>query len=191
MRLRCARSAGLKMNMYTYYIEHQFAFAKHPDIGPKDGSLLPEELKALVEQSRRYGIEVVGNQQSFGHLGTILEKEAYKDLRETTWVINPTSEKTYQFLDDLYSEQAPLTDSKFFNVCCDETGGLGTARRRTLADKIGVGGVYVQHITRIHDMLRDKYGKRMMMWGDIISAAPREPEGHPQGHRHADLGLQR
>jgi len=41
-----------------------------------------------------------------------------------------------------------------------------------VAAKIGVGGVYTRHLRRLHDLLRDKYGKRMMMWGDIILNHP-------------------
>ena len=50
--------------------------------------------------------------------------------------------------------------------------GLGTGPSKELADQIGVGGVYVRHLRRMHDLLRDKYGKRMMMWGDIILNHP-------------------
>ncbi|PYJ06307.1 MAG: hypothetical protein DME25_06955, partial [Verrucomicrobia bacterium] len=158
-------AALLRMNVFTYYLEHQFAFTKHPLIGPKNGSLKPEELKALVHYATHRGIEIIGNQQSFGHFGNILRHDAYAELRETPDVLNPMSEKTYQLLDDLYSEQAPLLASKFFNVCCDETEGLGTGPSKALAGQVGVGGVYTRHLRRIHDLLRDHYGKRMMMWG--------------------------
>ena len=50
--------------------------------------------------------------------------------------------------------------------------GLGTGPARELAASIGVGGVYVRHIRRIHDLLRDHHHKRMMMWGDIILQHP-------------------
>jgi hypothetical protein len=166
-------SALLRMNFFTYYLEHQFAFAKHPLIGPKDGSLKPEELKALVEYAADRGIEIIGNQQSFGHFWNLLRHELYKDLRETPGIVNPMNEKTYEFLGDLYSEQAPLLTSKFFNVCCDETDGLGTGPSKELAAKIGVGGVYTRHILRLHDLLKEKFGKRMMMWGDIILNHPK------------------
>jgi hexosaminidase len=86
--------------------------------------------------------------------------------------VSPMNEKTYQFLDDLYSEQAPRLNSKFFNVCCDETEGLGTGPSQELAAKIGVGGVYTRHLRRLYDLLRDNYRKRMMMWGDIILNHP-------------------
>ena len=81
-------------------------------------------------------------------------------------------EETYQLLDDLYSEVCPLLPFEMFNVCCDETQGLGTGPSKDLAAKIGVAGVYVRHVRRVHDLLRDRYHKRMMMWGDIIVQHP-------------------
>jgi len=164
--------AFLKMNLFTYYMEHQYAFAKHPVIGPKDGSLLPDELKALVSFGKPLGVDILGNQQSFGHFGHILKHDQYKHLQEVGGVLCPTKEESYKLLDDLYSEVIPLLPFPFFNVCCDETWGLGKGPSKELADKIGVGGVYAGHLRRIHDLLKDKYGKRMMMWGDIILQHP-------------------
>lgn len=172
--------AYFKHNLWTYYMEYQYAFRKHPDIGPPNGSLQPEELKALVEFAKKYHIEILGNQQSFGHFGWILRREKYAHLRETSDVLTPVREETYQLLDDLYSEVCPLLPFPWFNVCCDETWGLGKGPSKELAQKIGVGGVYVQHIRRIHAILRDKYKKRMMMWGDIILQHPDQLEQIPK-----------
>lgn len=167
-----ALGALLKMNLFTYYMEYQYAFRKHPDIGPPDGSLQPEELVRLVDFARLYHVQILGNQQSFGHFGRILRHEKYRHLRETPSLLTPVREETYQLLDDLYSEVCPLLPFPMFNVCCDETWGLGQGPSRKLAAEIGVGGVYVRHIRRIHDLLREKYNKRMMMWGDIILRHP-------------------
>lgn len=170
----------LKYNFWTYYMEDQFAFKKHPDIGPKGGQLTPEELKALVEYSTKYNMEIVGNQQSFGHFEKILKLPAYKHLAESAEVIDPQNEETYKLLDDMYSEVATITNSKFFNVCCDEVWSLGTGKAKELAEKIGVGGIYTMHMKRIHDILKDKYGKRMMMWGDIILQHPENLKDIPK-----------
>lgn len=164
--------AGLKLNLFTYYMEYQYAFKKHPEIGPKDGSLEPDELKALVEFAKPLGVDVLGNQQSFGHFGAILRHQRYAALRETGDVLTPVKEETYQLLDDLYSEVCPLLPFQFFNVCCDETYGLGTGPSKELAQKTSLGAVYAQHLVRIHDLLKTKYNKRMMMWGDIILQHP-------------------
>lgn len=162
----------LKMNLFTYYMEYQYAFAKHPEIGPADGSLTPSELRRLVEFGRSLGVEILGNQQSFGHMGRILKHDRYAGLRENAEVLSPVNEGTYQLLDDLYSEVCPVVPFPFFNVCCDETWGLGSGPSKALAQQIGEGGVYVKHLLRVHDLLAENYKKRMMMWGDIILKHP-------------------
>ncbi|MCP4784692.1 MAG: family 20 glycosylhydrolase [Fuerstiella sp.] len=172
LKFEAATGAYLKMNLFTYYMVSQYAFRKHPDIGPPDGSLEPDDLKALVEYARLRHVDILGNQQSFGHLSKILKHDQYAHLRESPNVICPVTEESYQLLDDLYSEVCPLLPFPWFNVCCDETAELGTGPSRKLAEEIGVGGVYVRHIRRVHDLLKDKYDKRMMMWGDIILKHP-------------------
>jgi len=172
LKREVALGAYFKHNLFTYYMEYQYAWSKHPILGPKDGSLLPEELKALVAFGKPLGVDILGNQQSFGHFGHILKHEQYKPLQEVGGVLCPTKEESYKLLDDLYSEVVPLLPFPFFNVCCDETWGLGKGPSKEQADKIGVGGVYAGHLRRIHDLLKDKYEKRMMMWGDIILQHP-------------------
>ncbi len=170
----------LKMNLFTYYMEYQYAFQKHPVIGPPDGSLKPEELSELVKYAATRHVDILGNQQSFGHLAWILKHPEFAELRETEHVLCPTNDASYQLLDDLYSEVCPLLPFPMFNVCCDETFGLGTGPAKTLVDQIGEGGVYVRHIRRVHDLLQSKYGKRMMMWGDIILQHPDELDQIPK-----------
>jgi len=164
--------AYLKFNLMTYYMEYQYAFKKHPKIGPADGSLTPEDLAALVAYAKPRRMDVLGNQQSFGHFSQILKHPEYAALREGSDVVCPVKEETYRLLDDMYGEICPLLPFEFFNVCCDETWELGKGPSKELAAKIGVGGVYVRHIRRIHDLLQTKYKKRMMMWGDIILQHP-------------------
>lgn len=164
--------AGFKMNLFSYYLEYQFAFEKHPLIGPKDGSLTAAELKALVAYAQELNVNILGSQQSLAHLDRILHLEPYKHLAETGWVISPAKEETYQFLDDLYSETVPLLPFPWFNLCCDEAGGFHQGPSRELAAEIGEGGVYARHIRRLHDILKNKYGKRIMIWGDIIRNHP-------------------
>ncbi len=172
LKFEAAMGSYLKLNVLTYYMEYQFAFQKHPDIGPPDGSLTPEDLSVLVAFAKPLQLDILGNQQSFGHFGRILAHPEFAALRETADVLTPVREETYRLLDDLYSEECPRLPFPWFNVCCDETYGLGNGPARDLVAKIGLGGVYVGHIRRIHDLLRDKYGKRMMMWGDIILQHP-------------------
>src|SRR5262249_43825598 len=107
LKAEAALGAYLKLNLMTYYMEHQFAFAKHPKIGPPNGSLTPADLSALVTYGKSLHVDVLGNQQSFGHFGQILKHPEYASLRENSEVLTPVREETYQLLDDLYSEVCP------------------------------------------------------------------------------------
>jgi hypothetical protein len=180
LKFEAALGSYLKLNLMTFYMEYQYTFAKHPKIGPPNGSLTPQDLAALVSYVKPLHLDLLGNQQSFGHFAAILKHPEYAVLRETPDVLTPVREETYQLLDDLYSEVCPLLPFPWFNVCCDETWGLGAGPSRDLAAKIGVGGVYVRHIRRVHDLLKEKHGKRMMMWGDIILQHPDKLNEIPQ-----------
>ena len=164
--------AQLKHNMFTYYMENQFEFKKHPKLNPENGTLTQEDFKKCVEFAAERHLIVLGNQQSFGHHSKTLAVPEYAHLGEAGYILSPTVEAVYPFLDDLYSEIMPLVPFEMFNVCCDETWDLAkSGASKELADKIGVAGVYVQHIRRVHELLK-KYDKRMMMWGDIIVEHP-------------------
>ncbi len=172
LKREIALGSYLKMNIFTYYMEYQFAHSKHPKIGPEDGSLTSDELRQLVAYGAPLHMNIMGNQQSFAHFEKILSHEEYAPLRENKYVITPAKEETYQFLDDLYADQIPYLPFPFFNICGDETSGIGEGPAKEMVEKLGVAGTYVKHIQRIHELIQGKYGKRMMMWGDIILNHP-------------------
>jgi len=162
----CIRKMSeFRLNFFTLYTEHTFSLKKYPDIAPP-GSLTAEEIAELTAYAAQYHMDVIGNFQSFGHMGKILANPFYSGLRENGDILNPASEDTYRFLGDVYSEIVPAYKSPFFNINCDETQGLGEGRSKRMADSIGLDGIYAYHINRIDKLLKP-YGKRLMMWGDI------------------------
>jgi N-acetyl-beta-hexosaminidase len=72
--------AFFKMNMHSFYMEHTFASETHPLIGPEGGSLTPAEIRELVAYARKYHVELVPEQQTFGHLHKALRLEKYAEL---------------------------------------------------------------------------------------------------------------
>ena len=172
--------AYLKHNMFTYYNENQLEYKTHPKLNPKDGTLTQEEFKQSIEYAAKRHLIMLGNQQSFGHHYKTLAVPEYAHLGEAGYILSPTVEEVYTFLDDLYSEILPLVPFEMFNVCCDETWDLAkSGPSKELADEIGVAGVYVRHILRVRELLQ-KYDKRMLMWGDIIMNHPDKLELIPK-----------
>jgi hypothetical protein len=171
---RIERLAALKINVFQLYTEHTFAFRRHPLIGQDCGPMTAEDIIELDEFCKQHFIDLHANFQSFGHHAHLLALPEYNDLAEKPdepWTLSPVDKRTYALLDDLYAEVLPAYSSPLFNASCDETWELGTGRSKKKADKVGVGRVYLEHIQKIN-RLASKYGKRMMIWADIILKHP-------------------
>ncbi len=162
--------AECKLNAFSLYTEHTFKTKCHPDIAPTD-AFTAEEIKELEEFCRPYHIQIIGNQQCFGHFEEILCNPFYSDLADTKWNLNPAKEETYKFLEDHLREVARAYKSPYFNINCDETESLGQGYAKAYVDSIGAETVYYQHINRVNRMLRP-YRKRVMIWGDIADKHP-------------------
>ena len=162
--------AECKINAFSLYTEHTFKTKCHPDIAPTD-AFTAEEIKELEEFCRPYHIQIIGNQQCFGHFEEILCNPFYSHLADTKWNLNPAKKETYKFLEDHLREVARAYKSPYFNINCDETESLGQGYAKAYVDSIGAETVYYQHINRVNRMLRP-YRKRVMMWGDIADKHP-------------------
>ena len=165
--------AFFKLNMHSFYMEHTFASESHPLIGPQDGSLTAAEIKELVSYARKYHVELVPEQQTFGHLHKALRLEKYADLAETPYgdVLSPQQEGTYKLIADWYKELNELFPGQFFHIGEDETFELGQGQSREQAQAKGVGAVYFEHLNRVRDLLKP-YNRKLMFWGDIALNHP-------------------
>ncbi len=165
--------ASLKMNMHSLYMEHTFASESHPLFAPEEGSFTGEELAEIVAYARNYHVEIVPQQQTFGHLHKVLKYEKYNRLAEVPYgdVLSPQEADSYRFVADLYKEINEIFPSEFFHIGADETFELGEGRSREEAKEKGVGAVYFEHIRRVRDVLKP-YDKKLMMWGDIALNHP-------------------
>lgn len=165
--------AFFKMNMHSFYMEHTFASDTHPLIGPEGGSLTPAEIRELVAYARKYHVELVPEQQTFGHLHKALRLEKYAELAETPYgdVLSPQQPGSYKLVADWYKELNELFPGQFFHIGEDETFELGEGQSREAAKTKGVGAVYFEHLNRIRDLLKP-YNRRLMFWGDIALNHP-------------------
>ena len=165
--------AAFKMNLHSFYMEHTFASKSHPLIAPAGGSLTPEEIRELVAYARRYHIELVPEQQTFGHLHKVLKFETYNELAEVPYgdVLSPQQEGSYRLVADWYKELDELFPGKFFHIGADETFELGEGQSREEVKARGVGAVYFGHLRRVQEILKP-YNRRLMFWGDIALNHP-------------------
>ena len=165
--------AFFKLNMHSFYMEHTFQSESHPLIGPAGGSLTPAEIRELVAYAKRYHVELVPEQQTFGHLHKALRLEKYAELAETPYgdVLSPQQEGSYKLIADWYKELNELFPGQFFHIGEDETFELGEGQSREAARTRGVGAIYFEHLNRVRDILKP-YNRRLMFWGDIALHHP-------------------
>ncbi len=179
--------AKFDYNQLQLYTEHTFAYSKHRTVWENASPLTPSEIRSLDAYCAMNGIELVPNQNSFGHLERWLRLPEYNHLAELPqggaplpWggfkkdptTLCPTDPKSLEFLDGLYAELLPNFESKLFNIGCDETFDLfGEGRSAEAVKSKGEGRVYLEFLKQVADLAR-KHGKRPMFWGDVILKHP-------------------
>ncbi|MDQ3908188.1 MAG: beta-N-acetylhexosaminidase, partial [Acidobacteriota bacterium] len=173
MKRQLRTEAAFKLNMHSLNMENIVRFESHPLLGPEGGALTPAEIREVVAYARRYHVELVPQQQTFGHLHKVLSLEKYAPLAEAPYgdVLSPQQPETYRLIADWYRELNELFPGRFFHIGEDETFELGEGQSREQVRERGVGAVYFDHLRRVEEILRP-YNRRLMFWGDIALNHP-------------------
>jgi hexosaminidase len=164
------RMAALKLNELQLYTEHTFAYRDHEAVWRDASPLTPDEVRTLDAYCAARGIELVPNQNSFGHMERWLRHPPYARLAETRSCLAPTPESA-AFMEALYDELLPCFTSRRLNINCDETFGLGTGPSAAACAERGVARVYLDHVLRLVDGLRRR-GYAVEFWGDVVEQHP-------------------
>jgi hexosaminidase len=177
--------AGWKINQLQIYTEHTFAYSQHKTVWANASPMTAQEIRELDAYCEERFIELVPNQNSFGHMERWLKHTQYQHLAEaidgadTPWGFRwkgpfslcPTDPASVEFLAGLYAELLPNFSGEFFNVGCDETFDIGQGRSKAECDRRGKMRVYLDFLNKVHGLVKS-HGRKMMFWGDIIIHKP-------------------
>jgi hypothetical protein len=164
------------MNEIQLYTEHTFAYQNHSVVWEDFSPMTAGEIFELAQYCRERFIDLVPNQNSFGHMNQWLKHDEYKNLAELTGsnpgsVISPAVSESMDLMRELYAELLPNFSSHYFNINCDETSDLGKGRSKQMVEEKGIGRVYLDFILQLKNEV-DKYSRTTMFWGDIILHYP-------------------
>lgn len=176
----------LKINQLQLYMEHTFAYTNHKEVWEDYSPLTHDEIVYLDNYCKERFIELVPNQNTFGHMSKWLVHEKYRHLAEapdgytTPWgtkydypfSLSPAVPESINLVEELLDELLPLFDSDQVNIGCDETFDLGVGKSQELCEKYGKGKVYFDFLMKIYTIAK-KHKNNVMFWGDII-------ENHPE-----------
>lgn len=173
-----------KINHIELYTEHTFAYRNHPDVWAQASPITGEDILRLDRHCKDRFVELVPNQNSFGHLQRWLAMPRYRHLAECPdgfvdpwgmtrgpFGIDPTQPASVAWLSELYAELLPHFTSDKFNVGCDETFDLGQGKSKAMCAQKGKGRVYLEFLLKIYELARS-HGRTMHFWGDIILHYP-------------------
>jgi len=185
--------AEWKINQLQLYTEHTFAYRGHEQVWQNASPMTADEVRQLDQYCKSRFIELVPNQNSFGHMDRWLKHPRYLPLAEaaqgsdTPWgyrwegpfSLCPTDPGSLELLADLYSQLLPNFTSRLFNVGCDETFDIGQGRSKDECRRRGVHRVYLDFLHRVNELVA-RHGRRMMFWGDVILKDPQLIEELPK-----------
>ena len=179
------RLSSWKINQLQLYTEHTFAYRNHPEPWAKASPFTGDDILLLDAFCRYRHVELVPNQNSFGHMHRWLKIPQYKPLAECPngydfpwgghsdepFTLCPSDPGSIQLIRDMYDELLPHFSSGMFNVGCDETWDLGQGRSKVDCETRGAGRIYLEFLLKISKEVRAR-GRRMQFWGDIILQHP-------------------
>ena len=202
--------AGLGYNHLQLYTEHTFAYKGHESVWREASPFTPDEIRELDLYCAERGIELVPNQNSFGHLEKWLCHPDYNHLAEAPqggvhWgksqieafpsSLCPTDPESIEFISGLYDQLLPCFRSRYLNVGGDETrellenGEVRIGRSAAAIREKGPHRVYLEFINKLHGLVSERK-HTMMFWGDIILQKPELVEELPKDIIALDWGYE-
>ena len=183
----------LRYNELQLYTEHTCAYSAHSKVWEQASPITADEVRELDSYCSERGVELVPNQNSFGHMERWLRHDGYKHLAESPngfehpiagWrdfgsTLYPSPE-SLEFVDTLYAELLPNFRSDKLNIGCDEPWELGQGLSRERIAKEGKHSVYLEFLGQLLSLAK-RHGKQPQFWADIVLERPELVSQLPQG----------
>lgn len=169
--------AGLKLNSLVFEAEY-VEWDSHPETHHPKYGMPKSQVRELLEDCKRLGIEVIPLVQSLGHCQWIFENGANLDIAEdpeAKWAYCVTNPRTYAFIFEVYAEAIELFKPKTFHIGHDEYADRGRVPFREESKKHSVESLFVQDTLKLRAWFK-KQNIRVMMWGDMLLAKGEGPD---------------
>lgn len=169
--------AELKYNELQLYMENFcYKFPHFPFVNEDYDCLTPEDMVELDRYCAERFIDLVPNQNCFGHMATWLQREEFAHLAVgdgtvKTGTLNILLDETFEFVQKLFDSVLPYFSSKYVNIGLDEAFGLGKFQLEEICREKGKAEVFMDWLNRISAWTKAKYGKTVMFWSDMVYEA--------------------
>lgn len=177
--------SSLKYNELQLYMEAAFDYEGHAKAVAHRSPMTATQIQDLDHYCAQRGVALIANQNTFGHMERWLDLPDYQHLAEQvggctdpygnhrnhSFCLNPVSDASIDFVEDLLSQLLPNFSDDRVNINADETFDLGQGASRTACREIGKDSVYLNYVKRVHELCARR-GKKVQLWSDIILKYP-------------------
>ncbi|HXV42662.1 MAG TPA: beta-N-acetylhexosaminidase, partial [Anaerolineae bacterium] len=162
--------ASWKINQLQLYTEHTFAYQNHPDVWADASPITGQEILTLDAYCRERFIELVPNQNAFGHMRRWLIHPRYNPLAECPhgcdtgnpewgyfdepFTLCPEDPESLNLVRSLMDELLPHFSSHQLNIGGDEPVELGQGRSRQAVAERGKGRVYLDFLLKLYQEVK-------------------------------------
>ena len=185
--------ASVKMNVFHWHLSDdqgfRFESKTHPELQQlaSDGLYYTQnQIKDIVTYASDRGIRVIPEIDVPGHATAILTAFPEIASKDTTYTLernsgifnptlDPTNEKTYKILGDLFSEMANLFPDNYFHIGGDENEGKDWDANKKIQEFKKEHHLKTNHDLQTYFNIRlekmlAKHGKRLMGWEEIMTS---------------------
>ena len=179
--------AELKYNEFQLYMENFcFKFPGFPNLTKDFECLTPEDIMELDAYCAERFIDLVPNQNCFGHMATWLAEKEFAHLgvgdgSRAPDTLNILLPETKEFVEKLFDSVLPYFRSEYVNVGLDEAFGLGKYQLAEICREKGKAAVFMDWLAQVSDLIKTKYGKTVMFWSDMVYEAKEHFHLIPKG----------
>lgn len=178
------RAAFFKLNAIALRLNEHFQYASAPDLVDPN-ALSPAELQTLTNYGLKYHVQIIPYLDGPAHVAFILERQAYKNLREfpdLAFEMCSTNPGTYSLLEGMYQDLVHANQGvQYFHLSTDEAWFVGKAANDQCHDaeaakeEGSASKVWVDYTKKTAAYLQS-LDRKVIFWGED----PLQPEDIPQ-----------
>lgn len=192
--------ADLKYNHLELYVEgFSFAYPSLSYIFEDKSALTIHEYERLELYARQRFIDLVPCHNGLGHMTAWLARPEFADLaviKEGMYMwgahrpastINPLDQRSIQLVKSFYKDALLHSTSNYFHMNLDEPYELGQGKTKEVADRIGVGQLYLNYVKEMATYV-SSFGRTPLIWGDVLNHYPEMISKLPKNMIFVDWG---
>lgn len=176
--------SDLKYNHLELYVEgFSYEYKSFPEVLASKNYIKLEDYLELETYCEERYIDLVPNQNGFGHMSEWLALDKYHKLSECEdgfdiWgshrpssTLDPTNKESFKLVKKMYDDMLPYFKSKYFNMNFDEPYELGHGKSKQAVCESSREDVYIDFLVPLCKVVK-KYQKTPMIWGDVLVNHP-------------------